>query len=73
MEILDRLNLVQAVGLELKLGLGLISGSSRQLALESKARLGLGSGMGLQEVFVLDSKRENGDRAVEAVSEARAY
>ena len=42
-----------------------------------RLRLGLGLGLrlGLEEVFVFDSKRENRDRAVEAVesvSEARA-
>ena len=43
----------------------------RSLGIEPGLRLGLG----LEEVFVFDSKRENRDRAVEAVesvSEARA-
>ena len=37
--------------------------------------MGFGSGLGLEEAFVFDSKSENRDRAVEAVesvSEARA-
>ena len=33
---------------------------------------GLGIGSGLEEVFVFDNESENRDRAVEAVSEARA-
>ena len=38
--------------------------------------MGLGSRLGLEEVFMFDSKSENRDRAVEAVEslpEARAY
>ena len=33
---------------------------------------GTREGSGLEEVFVIDSKSENRDRAVESVSEARA-
>ena len=43
--------------------------------LDSSETNGLPLGLGLEEVFVFDSKRENVDRAVEAVksvSEARA-
>ena len=49
---------------------------SHMLPLAPRLGLGLGFGLrlgsGLEEVFVFDSKRANRDRAVEAVSEARA-
>ena len=37
----------------------------------SGPRLGLGLGLGLEEEFVFDSKRENRDRALEAVESVR--
>ena len=58
------------------LSIGLFE-NAQQGKIRPEAFLGPGSGLGLglEEVFVFDSKRENRDRAVEAVesvSEARA-
>ena len=52
----------------------LVSASTPQLVAQAGAEVWLG--LGLEEVFLFDSKSENRDRAVEAVeslSEARAY
>ena len=56
----------------LQLGLGFRFCDELGLGLGLGLGLALALGLGLEEVFVFDSKSENRDRAVEAVSEARA-